>query len=91
MDWANAAQPSAVAVHADYNDDLPRHVPQFLARALFNAWGYDSGTNSVMFDYDGYFYGDVDDDTVLGRLPPNSTAPNYINMTAPLNRTLLGL
>ena len=44
-----------------------------------------------MFEYDGYFYGDVDGNTVLSRLPPNSTAPNYINMTAPLNRTLLGL
>lgn len=105
-DWANAVQSSAVIVHADYNYNLARRVPQFLARGPFNAWGYDSGVNAVMtHNADGrweleimdnwpayvqlnvfgkdYFYGDVDGDGVLDRLPPNSNAPNYINMTAP--------
>ena len=107
LDWGNAAQSSAVVVHADYNYNIPRRVPQFLARGPFNAWGYDSGINAVMthtgdgtweleimdnwpayvqlnvFGYDDYFYGDVDGDGVLDRLPPNSAAPNYVNMTAP--------
>ena len=107
VDWAYAAQSSAVVVHADYNYNLPRRVPQFLARGPFNAWGYDSGINAAMthnaegkweleimdnwpayvqlnvFGYDDYFYGDVDGDGVLDRLPPNSAAPNYVNMSAP--------
>ena len=36
-----------------------------------------------VFGYVDYFYGDVDGDGVLDRLPPNSAAPNYVNMTAP--------
>ena len=36
-----------------------------------------------VFGYDDYFYGDTDGDGVLDRLPPNSAAPNYVNMTAP--------
>ena len=107
VDWAYAAQSSAVIVHADHGYDYPRRVPQFLARGPFNAWGYDSGINAVMthnpdgtwelevmdnwpaylqlnvFGYDDYFYGDVDGDGILDRLPPNSAAPNYVNMTAP--------
>jgi alpha-1,3-glucan synthase len=37
-----------------------------------NVWGYDD-----------YFYGDTDGDGVLDRLPPNSVAANYLNMSAP--------
>lgn len=37
-----------------------------------NVWGYDD-----------YFYGDTDGDGVMDRLPPNSVAPNYLNMSAP--------
>lgn len=37
-----------------------------------NVWGYDD-----------YYYGDVDNDGVLDRLPPNTAAPNYLNMSAP--------
>jgi alpha-1,3-glucan synthase len=37
-----------------------------------NVWGYDD-----------YFYGDYDGDGVLDRLPPNSLAPSYLNMSAP--------
>lgn len=37
-----------------------------------NVWGYDD-----------YYYGDADGDGVLDRLPPNSVAPNYLNMSAP--------
>ncbi|KAI0306448.1 modular protein with glycoside hydrolase family 13 and glycosyltransferase family 5 domains [Multifurca ochricompacta] len=36
-----------------------------------------------VFGYDDYYYGDVDGDGVLDRLPPNTAAPNYINMSAP--------
>ncbi|KAF8121955.1 glycoside hydrolase family 13/glycosyltransferase family 5 protein [Boletus edulis] len=36
-----------------------------------------------VFGYDDYYYGDVDADGVLDRLPPNSIAPNYLNMSAP--------
>jgi alpha-1,3-glucan synthase len=36
-----------------------------------------------IFGYDNYYYGDVDDDGVLDRLPPNTAAPNYLNMSAP--------
>lgn len=37
-----------------------------------NVWGFDD-----------YFYGDSDGDGVLDRLPPNSVAPNYLNISAP--------
>ncbi|TFK42547.1 hypothetical protein BDQ12DRAFT_281172 [Crucibulum laeve] len=37
-----------------------------------NVWGYDD-----------YYYGDTDGDGVLDRLPPNTVAPNYLNISAP--------
>ncbi|CAA7271667.1 unnamed protein product [Cyclocybe aegerita] len=37
-----------------------------------NVWGFDD-----------YFYGDADGDGVLDRLPPNTVAPNYLNISAP--------
>ncbi|KAF8654127.1 hypothetical protein AX16_003658 [Volvariella volvacea WC 439] len=37
-----------------------------------NVWGFDD-----------YFYGDADHDGILDRLPPNTVAPNYLNMSAP--------
>jgi alpha-1,3-glucan synthase len=36
-----------------------------------------------VFGYDDYFYGDTDGDGVMDRLPPNTAAPNYLNMSAP--------
>lgn len=36
-----------------------------------------------VFGYDDYYYGDTDNDGVLDRLPPNSIAPNYLNLSAP--------
>ncbi|KAF9242130.1 glycoside hydrolase family 13/glycosyltransferase family 5 protein [Melanogaster broomeanus] len=36
-----------------------------------------------VFGYDNYYYGDVDGDGVMDRLPPNTIAPNYLNMSAP--------
>lgn len=36
-----------------------------------------------VFANDDYYYGDVDSDGVLDRLPPNSLALNYVNLTAP--------
>ncbi|KAF8892560.1 glycoside hydrolase family 13 and glycosyltransferase family 5 protein [Infundibulicybe gibba] len=37
-----------------------------------NVWGFDD-----------YYYGDADGDGVLDRLPPNTVAPVYLNMSAP--------
>ncbi|KAL0581705.1 hypothetical protein V5O48_000287 [Marasmius crinis-equi] len=37
-----------------------------------NVWGFDD-----------YYYGDTDGDGVLDRLPPNTNAPNYVNLSAP--------
>ena len=36
-----------------------------------------------VFGYDDYYYGDVDGDGIMDRLPPNTIAPNYLNMSAP--------
>lgn len=36
-----------------------------------------------IFGYDDYFYGDMDGDGVIERLPPNSVVANYLNMSAP--------
>jgi len=36
-----------------------------------------------VFGFDNFFYGDSDGDGILDRLPPNSAAPNYVNMSAP--------
>ncbi|KAK8853442.1 hypothetical protein IAR55_004148 [Kwoniella newhampshirensis] len=33
--------------------------------------------------YDNYFYGDVDADGVIDRLPPNAQSANYLNMSVP--------
>ncbi|KAJ7774879.1 modular protein with glycoside hydrolase family 13 and glycosyltransferase family 5 domains [Mycena metata] len=37
-----------------------------------NVWGFDD-----------YYYGDTDADGILDRLPPNTAAPNYLNISAP--------
>ncbi|KAG1859045.1 glycoside hydrolase family 13/glycosyltransferase family 5 protein [Suillus tomentosus] len=36
-----------------------------------------------VFGYDDYYYGDVDGDGVMDRLPANSIALNYLNLSAP--------
>ncbi|KAF7338273.1 Modular protein with glycoside hydrolase family 13 and glycosyltransferase family 5 domains [Mycena venus] len=36
-----------------------------------------------VFGFDDYYYGDSDADGILDRLPPNTAAPNYLNMSAP--------
>ncbi|KIJ57158.1 glycosyltransferase family 5 protein [Sphaerobolus stellatus SS14] len=36
-----------------------------------------------VYGFDDYFYGDTDGDGVLDRLPPNSAAPNFLNMSSP--------
>lgn len=36
-----------------------------------------------VFSFDNYFYGDTDGDGVMERLPPNTVAPNYLNMSIP--------
>jgi alpha-1,3-glucan synthase len=47
-------------------------MAQWPTHIQLNIWGYDD-----------YYYGDVDGDGVLDRLPPNTAAPNYLNMSAP--------
>ncbi|KAF9464738.1 modular protein with glycoside hydrolase family 13 and glycosyltransferase family 5 domains [Collybia nuda] len=37
-----------------------------------NVWGFDD-----------YYYGDTDGDGIMDRLPPNTVAPNFLNMSAP--------
>lgn len=36
-----------------------------------------------IFGFDNFFYGDTDGDGVMERLPPNTVAPNYFNMSVP--------
>lgn len=36
-----------------------------------------------VYGFDDFFYGDTDGDGIMDRLPPNSVAPNYLNMSAP--------
>ncbi|EIM79631.1 uncharacterized protein STEHIDRAFT_143093 [Stereum hirsutum FP-91666 SS1] len=62
---------------------------------LMQYWStYDSGELEIMatwptyiqlnvYAYDSYYYGDVDRDGVPDRLPPNTAASNYLNMSAP--------
>ncbi|KAE9389512.1 hypothetical protein BT96DRAFT_834781, partial [Gymnopus androsaceus JB14] len=37
----------------------------------------------VWDESDDFYYGNVDSDGVLDRLPPNTEATNYLNMSAP--------
>lgn len=36
-----------------------------------------------VWDFDDFFYGDMDGDGTLDRLPANTVAPNYLNISAP--------
>ncbi|TFK29967.1 alpha-1,3-glucan synthase [Coprinopsis marcescibilis] len=36
-----------------------------------------------VFAFNDYFYGDSDGDGILDRLPPNTVAPNFVNVSAP--------
>jgi len=45
--------------------------------------GWPSSIQLNVYDFDDYFYGDTDGDGVLDRLPPNSLAINFVNMSAP--------
>jgi alpha-1,3-glucan synthase len=36
-----------------------------------------------VFGFNDYWYGDADGDGILDRLPPNTVAPNFVNVTAP--------
>jgi alpha-1,3-glucan synthase len=107
IDWSEATLSSSAVVHADIGVSMPRRVPQFLARGLYNTWGFDLGLPNQLtqnadglweleimaiwpsyiqlnvWAFDDYFYGDDDGDGVLDRLPPNSLAPSYLNMSAP--------
>lgn len=50
---------------------------------IMAAWPSFVQLNVFGFDVADYYYGDVDDDGVLDRLPPNTESPNYVNMSAP--------
>ncbi|KAL1689446.1 glycoside hydrolase family 13 and glycosyltransferase family 5 protein [Schizophyllum commune] len=41
-----------------------------------------------VFDYNDYWYGDVDNDGILDRLPPNTAAPSQLNISAPPGKHL---
>lgn len=59
----------------DHNDDGKWELEIMATWPTYvqlNVWGYDD-----------YYYGDVDNDGVLDRLPPNTAAPNYLNLSAP--------
>ena len=45
--------------------------------------GWPSSIQLNVYNFDGYFYGDTNSDGVLDRLPPNSLAINFVNMSAP--------
>ena len=45
--------------------------------------GWPPSIQLNVYDFDDYFYGDTDGDGVLDRLPPNSLAINFVNMSAP--------
>ena len=64
-------------------------VPSTLTQNSDGKWeldimdGWPSSIQLNVYDFDDYFYGDTDGDGVLDRLPPNSLAANYVNMSAP--------
>jgi alpha-1,3-glucan synthase len=66
-----------------------RGVPAQMVHAGDNRWeleisaGWPTYVQLNVFGYDDFYYGDTDGDGVLDRLPPNTVAPNYLNMSAP--------
>ncbi|KIL69786.1 glycosyltransferase family 5 protein [Amanita muscaria Koide BX008] len=48
---------------------------------IMAAWPTNVQLN--IWDFDDYYYGDVDNDGVLDRLPPNTVSPNFLNLSAP--------
>jgi alpha-1,3-glucan synthase len=63
--------PSLMTQNSDGNWEL-EIMATWPTYVQLNVWGYDD-----------YYYGDVDGDGVMDRLPPNTVAPNYLNMSAP--------
>jgi alpha-1,3-glucan synthase len=63
--------PSLMTQNADgqWELEIMANWPAFVQ---LNVWGFDD-----------FYYGDTDGDGVLDRLPPNTDAPNYLNMSAP--------
>jgi alpha-1,3-glucan synthase len=45
--------------------------------------GWPSSIQLNVYNYDDYFYSDTGGDGVLDRLPPNTLAVNFVNMSAP--------
>ncbi|EPT06178.1 hypothetical protein FOMPIDRAFT_68356 [Fomitopsis schrenkii] len=64
-------------------------LPYRMSQAEDNYWHIkiaDSWPTYVqlnVFGFDNYFYGDVDGDGVMERLPPNTLSANYLNMSKP--------
>ena len=64
-------------------------VPSTLTQNNDGKWqleimdGWPSSIQLSVYHFDDYFYGDTDGDGVLDRLPPNSLAVNFVNMSAP--------
>ncbi|CAD6563802.1 MAG: Cell wall alpha-1,3-glucan synthase ags1 [Tremellales sp. Tagirdzhanova-0007] len=48
---------------------------------LMSAW--PSYIQLNVWAYDDYYYGDMDGDGIIDRLPPNSQSPNFLNMSVP--------
>ena len=47
-------------------------------------WPHGRHTSQLtVWGFDDYYYGDVDGDGVLDRLPPNTLAGNYLNISTP--------
>ncbi|KAE9411209.1 modular protein with glycoside hydrolase family 13 and glycosyltransferase family 5 domains [Gymnopus androsaceus JB14] len=73
-EWGNdAGADSQFALNSDGKWELK----------IMAAWPSYVQLNVFGFDIADYYYGDVDDDGVLDRLPPNTESPNYVNMSAP--------
>ena len=66
-----------------------RDIPSIMHQTKDNTWELEVMAQWPtyflinIFGTNDYYYGDTDADGVLDRLPPNSVAPNYLNVSAP--------
>jgi alpha-1,3-glucan synthase len=64
-------------------------IPSTMVQVQDDLWELEvmdkwpSNVQLNVFGYSDYFYGDTDGDGIMERLPPNSAAPNYLNLSAP--------
>ncbi|KAL4253159.1 glycosyltransferase group 1 family protein [Abortiporus biennis] len=71
-DWGFDKGTPAVMEHNDEGKWELEIMATWPTYVQLNVWGYDD-----------YYYGDTDGDGIMDRLPPNTAAPNYLNMSAP--------